>query len=196
VSDRRAERGQATRERLVAVATELFAARGFEGTSIDAVLQESGASRGSLYHHFAGKDALFDAVLETVEAAIGAEVMLAVADAGGSVASLRAGCLRWMELAGDPVVQKIVLIDAPSVLGWERWRALEEANALGLFKAAMQVAADEGRIPAELADAFAHTVLATVNELALMIARADDQSAAQREAKATVNEMLTRLLGE
>ena len=64
-------RGAATREHLLAVATALFAERGYEATSIDAVLQESGASRGSLYHHFKGKDVLFEEVLEVLETDVG-----------------------------------------------------------------------------------------------------------------------------
>jgi AcrR family transcriptional regulator len=193
--DKRTQRGLATRDQLVAVATRLFAERGFEGTSIDAVLDEAGVSRGSLYHHFANKEALFDAVFIAVEARIGEETLRAIPGAGDSTADLRAGSLAWMRLAGDPVVQRVVLLDAPAVLGWERWRAIEEANALGGVKLAMQAAADEGRIPAELTDAYAHMLLAAVNELAFMIARSDDQAAAQRTAQAAVDEMITRLLG-
>jgi AcrR family transcriptional regulator len=59
-------RGEATRAQLIAIGTRLFAARGYEATSIEAVLQEAGVSRGSLYHHFSGKEALFEAVLEDV----------------------------------------------------------------------------------------------------------------------------------
>ena len=53
-------RGAATREHLLAMATALFAGRGYEATSIEAVLHESGVSRGSLYHHLEGKDILFE----------------------------------------------------------------------------------------------------------------------------------------
>src|SRR5262245_34882164 len=80
--NKNAERGRASREQLVDVATRLFAARGYEATSIEAVLQETGMSRGSLYHHFAGKDALFSAVLERLETRIGADVTAATKDAG------------------------------------------------------------------------------------------------------------------
>src|SRR5258708_11049429 len=62
----RGERGQATRRQLVAAATTLFATRGYEATSIEAVLEEAGVSRGALYHHFEDKRALFEAVLEAV----------------------------------------------------------------------------------------------------------------------------------
>jgi AcrR family transcriptional regulator len=177
------------------VATRLFAERGFDGTSIEAVLDAAGVSRGSLYHHFPSKEALFEAVFMAVEARIGAETAKVALEAGDAVAGVRAGSLEWMRLAGDPVVQRVVLIDAPAVLGWEHWRAYEEATALGMMKAAMQVAAEEGRVRPELTDAYAHMLLATVNELAMVIARADDQAAAQRTAESAIDELFSRLLG-
>jgi AcrR family transcriptional regulator len=193
-SNKNVERGQATREQLIAVATRLFAARGYEGTSIDAVLQGAGVSRGSLYHHFASKDALFEAVLEAIEERVGTEVLAAADGTADTVAALRAGCLAWVRLAGDPVVQRILLIDAPSVLGWERWRALEEAHALGLMKVALQQIADEGRLPPELVDMFAHVLLASINEVALLVARADDPDAVMEGASEAVAALLQRLL--
>jgi AcrR family transcriptional regulator len=195
--NRRADQGQHTRARLVEVSTRLFAERGYDGTSIEAVLAETGVSRGSLYHHFRGKEALFEAVLDAVEVRIAGETLTALVETGpgDALATLRTGCLAWVRLAGDPVVQRIVLIDAPSVLGWERWREIEEQNALGTLKTVIQAASDEGRLPANLVDPFAHMVLATMNELALFIARAHDAGEAQRSAEAAVDEYLTRLLG-
>jgi AcrR family transcriptional regulator len=195
--DRRQDRGQATREQLVAEATRLFAERGFEATSVEAVLDAAGVSRGSLYHHFKSKEALFEAVLDAAEVRIGEATLLAAAGAGDDPAAvLRAGALEWIRLAGDPVVQRIVLIDAPAVLGWERWREIEEQNALGNLRLAMQAVADHGRIDGALVDPFAHMLLAAVNELALMVARAADTAAAQASAEVAVDELLTRLLAK
>ena len=64
-------RGEATRGQLIAIATRMFADRGYEDTSIEAVLREAGVSRGSLYHHFPSKEALFEAVAEDVETSVG-----------------------------------------------------------------------------------------------------------------------------
>ena len=66
-TSKRAAQGRATRDQLIEVATRLFAERGYEDTSIEAVLSAAGVSRGALYHHFAGKDALFEAVVASVE---------------------------------------------------------------------------------------------------------------------------------
>jgi AcrR family transcriptional regulator len=190
------ERGQATRAHLVDVATRLFAERGYDGTSIEAVLAEAGVSRGSLYHHFPGKDALFWAVLEGVAARVGQQLADATRDAPDPVAALRAECLAWIRLADDQVVRQTALIDAPAVLGWERWRELDEQGSLRPIRAALDYAAEAGRIEPRHVDAFAHIVLATINEVALMIARADDPAATLTAGESAVAEFLDRLLGD
>src|ERR1700759_5149828 len=169
-------RGEATRSQLIAIATRMFAERGYEDTSIEAVLREAGVSRGSLYHHFASKEALFEAVAEEVETS-------------GGTQALAVG------VGGDPVVQRILLIDAPSVLGWERWRAMEEDHALGGMKAILQLIAMEGKLRPELADTLAHVLLASVNEVALLVARAPDKEAAMQVGADTIDELFRRLFG-
>jgi AcrR family transcriptional regulator len=186
-------RGEATRSQLIVIATRLFADRGYEDTSIDAVLREAGVSRGSLYHHFASKEALFEAVAEDVETSVGAQTLAAASGSDGPVAALRAGFLAWIRLAGDPVVRRILLIDGPSVLGWERWRAMEEQHALGLIRAVVQVIADEGKLRPELVGTLAHVLLASVNEVALLVARSEDKEAAMEAGADTIDELLRRL---
>jgi AcrR family transcriptional regulator len=189
----RGRRGLVTRNRIVASATQLFSTLGYENTSIDAVLRSAEVSRGALYHHFGSKEALFDAVLATVEADIGRQTQAAARAEKDPVAALRAGCLAWVRLAGDPVVQRILLIDAPAVIGWQRWRAMDEGQALGQIKRALQAAAALGRLQPDLVDMFAHVVLASVNEIALVIARAPDPKAATREGEVAVDALLERL---
>lgn len=189
------ERGQATRARLVEVATRLFAAQGYDGTSIQAVLAESGVSRGSLYHHFPSKDALFWAVLEEVGARLGRQAAEVARDAPDPVAALRAACLLWIRQASDPVVQQTMLIDAPAVLGWQRWRELDEQNSLGPIRAALAYAAETGSIDRRHVDAFAHIVLGAASEVAMMITRADDPAAALSAAESAMAEFLDRLVG-
>jgi AcrR family transcriptional regulator len=186
-------RGEATRAHLIEIATRLFASRGYEDTSIEAVLDEAGVSRGSLYHHFASKEALFEAVLEDVEGRVGAQTMAAALAADGPGAALRAGCMAWIKLAGDPVVQRILLIDAPSVLGWQRWRALDE-QPLSLMKEVLQAVADEGKLRPELVETLAHVLLASVNEVTLLIAGSPDPAAAMKAGAETIDELLRRLL--
>ncbi|GLY68230.1 TetR family transcriptional regulator [Amycolatopsis taiwanensis] len=188
------ERGKTTRAQLIEIASRLFASRGYDRTSIDAVLAESGASRGSLYHHFKNKEALFLAVVKDASARASrpaAEEMRAAPD---SLAALRVGCLAWIRLAGDPAVRQIVLIDAPAVLGWQRWRALDEQGPLGTIRGLLADAAHDGGIEPHHVDAFARIVLAALNELSMMVAHAEDRTKALATAESAVEEFLDRLL--
>lgn len=193
----KAERGQATRGQLISVAVRMFAEHGYEGTSIEAVLRDSGLSRGALYHHFASKEALFECALDAVETELADKVAGAARSAEpltDSVGALRAGCLAWVRLAREPVTRRIVLIDAPAVLGWHRWRSIEERYGFGLVKAGLQAAADQGYLRPELVEPFAHMLLAAMNEIAMVTAQAEDGTEAVRQAETAVDELLQRLL--
>jgi AcrR family transcriptional regulator len=192
--DLRVERGRATRERLIEAARALFGERGYEGTSIDAVLESAGVARGALYHHFATKEALFDAVLDRVVADIAEAVADAARAAPDPVASLRAGCAAWLRMALDPAVQRIVLLDPPAVVGWSRWREIDEQHTLGGLRTSLELIAGQGRLPAGNVDLLAHMVLAAVNEAALMIARAEDPQQALRRGQEAVDTLLDRLV--
>jgi AcrR family transcriptional regulator len=194
-ANKNVERGRATRAHLIEVATQLFAEHGYDGTSIEAVLADSGVSRGSLYHHFAGKEALFLAVMEELGARVGQQGEDVMRDAPDPIAALRAGGLVWIRMAGDPVVRQIMLIDAPAVLGWQRWRELDEP-VLEMIRGILAYAARAGRIEHRHVDTFAHIMLAAANEVALMIARADDPAAALTAGESAFAEFMDRLLGE
>ena len=191
---KRAAQGRATRGQLIEVATGLFAEHGYEGTSIEAVLTAAGVSRGALYYHFAGKEVLFTAVLEAVSDRVIAQVTEVISDYTDPVDAVRTGALAWIDLAGNPVIQRIMLVDAPSVLGWEQWRAMDEGRTVGAMQAMLQAVSDSGRLPQELVGPFAHMILAALDEAAMVVARAPDTRAAVAEERQAVEEFLARLL--
>ena len=192
---RRVEQGQATRQALIDTAKRLFAERGYEATSVDAVLELASVSRGALYHHFENKRALFEAVLDSVEAEVAERIAGEAAHAEDPVEALRQGCSAWLAMARDPVIQRIALIDAPSVVGWERWREIDSRHGFGLMKAALAGAAADGRVEPESVDVLAHMLLAALIEVALLIARSDDPRSARESGENAVDELLGRLLG-
>jgi AcrR family transcriptional regulator len=194
VPGKRAAQGRATRDQLVEVATALFAEHGYEGTSIEAVLAAAGVSRGALYHHFAGKEALFKAVLSAIMERAAVQGAEAVRDCTGPVDTLITGALAWIDLAGDPVIQRVMLVDAPSVLGWEQWQAMDEGRTVGAMQVLLQEISDSGHLPADLVGPFSHMILAAIDEAAMTVARAPDTRAAVAESRRAVEELLRRLL--
>jgi AcrR family transcriptional regulator len=195
MSDLRVERGRATRERLLATARELFGRDGYEATSVEAVLKEAGVAKGSLYHHFENKPALFDAVLDQVVAEVAEKAARAAAQQEDPVEGLRAGCHAWLRMSLDPAVQRIALVDAPAVLGWSRWRELDEQYTLGGVRRGLQRVADDGRLPATQVDALANMLLAAVGEAALLIVQSDDPETALADGQAAFDTLLDRLAG-
>lgn len=193
--DQRVQKGQATRDVLIGAARTLFGQHGYDATSIEAILQASGVARGALYHHFATKEALFDAVLDREVAAIANAAAQAARTVSDPVASLRAGCATWLRLALDPAMQRIALIDPPAVVGWTRLREIDEQHTLGRLRANIGRIAPGGDIPADQVDVLSHMVLAAVGEAALLIARADDPGAALETGLRALDTLLTRLFG-
>jgi len=194
VPGKRAAQGRATRGQLIEVATRLFAEHGYEGTSIEAVLLAAGVSRGALYHHFAGKEALFEAVVSAVSEQVTVELTEAVQGCADPLDAMRTAAVAWIGLAADPVIQRVVLVDAPSVLGWDRWRAMDDGRTLGAMRAMLQAISDSGRLPAELVGPFSHMILAALDEIVMVIARAPDSTAAVAEGRMAVKALLDRLL--
>ena len=191
---KRAAQGRATRGQLIEVATRLFAEHGYESTSIEAVLTAAGVSRGALYHHFAGKEALFEAVVSAVSEQVTVELTEAVRGCADPLDAMRTAAIAWIDLAADPVIQRVVLVDAPSVLGWERWRDMDGGRTLGTLRATLQAVSDSGRLPSALVNPFSHMILAALDEIVLVVARAPDSTAAVAEGRMAVEALLDRLL--
>ncbi len=194
-SRRQADRSDATRAALVAAATPLFAAQGFVGVGTEEIVRAAGVTRGALYHHFAGKQALFAAVAESVEARLVSRVASAALEtAADPLAALRAGAEAMLdEAARDDAVRRIVLADAPSVLGWDAWRAILQRYGLGLIQATLQAAMDAGLIAVAPVEPLAHLLSGALSEAAHLVALADDRERARADAQAAIDVLLDGL---
>jgi AcrR family transcriptional regulator len=187
------ERTQATTGQLVAAARELFAADGYAATSLEAIVSACGVTKGALYHHFAGKREIFEAVFRAEEARINEELAAAGARKRDPVEAIHAGCRKWLEVCLDPGVQRITLLDAPSVLGWERMREIEAEYGLALIKAGLRQAIIAGRIAKRDPDPLGHLIYGALCEAALYLARADDQAGARRSVEREIKALIDAL---
>lgn len=190
------ERSASTKAAIISAARRLFAAHGYAGTSTEAILEESKVSRGALYHHFENKEALFAAVMEEVEMDITAATARARGDIMDPVEALRAAFGSFLDQACEMEVRQIVLTDAHSVLGWQKWREIEDRYGLGRLKQALKFIAATGRIREEMVDVFAHILLASLLEVAFMVARSPDPATAAGAGRKALGELLDRLLGK
>jgi AcrR family transcriptional regulator len=190
---KQAERSEATRAALVAAARPLFAQRGFAGVGTEEIVRAAGVTRGALYHQFRDKQELFAAVFEQLEAEVTQRTADAATASGATdpLAALRIGADAWLDACTEPEVRRIVLLDGPAVLGWERWREIGMRYGLGLVEGALQAAVDAGQLPPQPVRGMAHVLIGAVDEAALYVATADDQAAARAEVGGVLDRMLS-----
>lgn len=193
-----AERTAATRTALVAAARRLFAAQGFANVGTEAIVREAAVSRGALYHHFADKTELFAATLVAVEHEITqhlTEVAGAEAESGALPAMLAAMKV-WLEACERPEVQRIVLVDGPSVLGWVRWRELCQPHVLGLIQAVLTQGMADGSVVRQPVTPLSHALIAIADEAAMYVASAADPATARREMLDVTGLLLSSLASD
>ncbi|HWX74528.1 MAG TPA: TetR/AcrR family transcriptional regulator [Solirubrobacteraceae bacterium] len=190
----KADQSEATRAALIAAARELFAARGYADVATEEIVRAAGVTRGALYHHFADKRELFEAVYEEVERNLVEQIAAsAISRASDPLAALHAGAEAFLDACEDPAVQRIALLDAPSVLGWERWREIGLRYGFGLVQGTVQAAMDAGLIEPQPVTPLAHLLLGAMDEGAMLVARADDDGTTRAQVGASVARFLDAL---
>lgn len=191
-----ADRSATTRAALVAAGRRLFAEQGFAGVGTEAIVAEASVSRGALYHHFGDKTELFAGVIEAVEAdvtdAIAARA-LAGDDLGFAAVMMRA-MDAWLDACEAPDVQRILLTDGPSVLGWARWRALLQPYALALVEGTLAQGMADGVVADLPPRPLAHALIAVAEEAAMYVASAEDRVSARREMTAVIERTVAGLV--
>ena len=195
--DRRtqAERAADTRETLIAAGRSLFANRGFADAALETIVRDAGVTRGALYHHFADKTELFAAVFEQVEGEMAARMAEAIAASRETdpVEVLRLGTRFWLDACADPEVQRIVLMEAPTVLGWDRWTEIGQRYNIGVVTSVLTDAIESGRIQPQPVEATELTMLGAVREATLYVARATNQRQARKDAGAVMDRLIDSL---
>lgn len=190
-----AERREATRDALIAAGRELFAERGFAAVGTEEIVRAAGVTRGALYHHFDGKRALFEAVYERIEVELARRIAAGALDSGASepLEAMRAGAEMFLRAATEPEAQRIVLLDGPSVLGWDRWREIAAEHGLGLIEATLQAAIEAGAIAEQPVRPLAHVLMGALDEAAMLVARAEDPELMRAEVGRTLDALLAGL---
>jgi len=190
-----ADRSAATRDALVAAARRLFAAHGFADVSTDAIVTAAGVTRGALYHQFADKTALFEAALAAVEADIARRLAAGAAAAGitDPVDALQHSVRMWLDICVEPEIQRIALIDGPSVLGWTHWREVCYLHVLGLVRTLVAQGIELGRIRPQPVMPLAHVLMGAGDEAALYVTEAADRTQARAEMIQVLDQLILGL---
>ena len=186
------DRSAATRSALVVAARALFAEHGYASVSTEAIVRDAGVSRGALYHQFADKTELFEAVYEAIEEdlARGLGERIAAAGVSDPIEVLMLGADVWLDACGEQEVQQVVLLDGPAVLRWQGWREIGMRYGLGLVEGLLTQAAAAGQIRPQSVAALAHVLVGALDEAGLYISRSADRAAASDEVRPVIASLL------
>jgi len=187
-----AERSAATRDALVTAGRALFGARGYADVGTEEVVRAAGVSRGALYHHFADKAELFAAVLQSVEEMTNARVVAAVmaASPDDPITAMQLGTAAFLDICAEPEMARIMLIDAPAVLGAHGWGDTSNESDIGLVVQLITRGIELGRIRPQPVVPLARILLGALREAALFLASAPDPAVARDEVGAVLNRII------
>lgn len=164
----KAQQREETTRALVTTARALFAKNGYPNVSLAEVVAKAGVSKGALYHYFESKDDLFRAVLAEVHEEVARRV--GQIDDPDRWTQLTEGCRTFLAAAIDARNQRIMLVDAPAVLGWETWRQLDAMTSMRHLTDLLRELMTEGTITDQPVEPLAHLLSGAMNEAALWLA--------------------------
>lgn len=189
----KAEQRDVTVHKLIEISRALFTEHGYAHTPTEAIVRQAGVTRGALYHHFGNKEGLFRAVLQAVQYDVAQQIALATQQSADPWVQFVAGCRAFLAASLDPSVQRIMLLDAPAVVGWDVWREMDAAYSMKTLHEGLSELAARGLIQPLPIDALVHLLSGAMNEAALWIARADQPQQALAEASTALEQILTAL---
>jgi AcrR family transcriptional regulator len=189
----RAARAESTRNALRRKARLRFAQKGYADASTDQIVRQAGVTKGALYHHFADKLGLFRAVVEDLERELTARIEVAAARHDEPWQRLQAMCRAYLDACLDADLQRILVLEAPVVLGWRAWCEIDRRHGLGAFAACLGDVIAAGLVPDQSVETVAQVLLGTLNTGARVIATAPDPAAARERVGPTIDRLLEGL---
>src|ERR1700754_5307449 len=141
-----AERRAGTQAAVMKAARRLFGERGFAATSVDDIAAASRVAKGAIYHYFETKNDLLEAVFEEASRDLVKEIDGAVRSEKDTLAALASGTQLYFAKCAKGPTGQIILRDGPAVLGWQRWREIDEKHFGGKIPQAVAAAMDAGLI--------------------------------------------------
>jgi AcrR family transcriptional regulator len=188
-----AERRAATSEAILNAGRLWFGERGFAATTMDDIAEQARVAKGAVYHHFATKEAVFEAVFDQVARSLVQDIDRAVRNEKDVLAAMIAGTQHYFAACAKGPTGQIILRDGPAVLGWERWREIDAQHFGGKIPRALTAAMDAGLIARQPVEPLARLLLGAVTEAAVACAGRSDVLKAGNEYTRAFKSLLEAL---
>jgi AcrR family transcriptional regulator len=190
---KRSEQREATRNALLAEGRRQFARDGYHAVVLEEVARAIGVTKGAAYHHFGSKAGLFHSVVEQAQQEVAQRVALAASTVDDPWDQLLTGSRAFLAAGSDPAIQRIMLVDAPTVLGWNEWRAMDEASSARHLAEALAALVAARIIDPQPIEPLMRLLSGAMNEAALWLAQSPDPVVAIDDTMAALTRLLNGL---
>ena len=191
-ASRRAAYSASTKRALVEVAEELFTEHGYAATSLDAIVAGARVTKGALYHHFSGKQALFEAVFERVEQDAARRIQKALRGRRDPWEKALGGLRSFLTVVQEPQYRRIVIQEGPAVLGYERYREQEERSTFAIIVEIVRATLEAGswQLDEEMLQTFARIFFGAMSSAGESVSTSDDPEAAAQRVESAIGFLL------
>ena len=194
-SSRRQQYSQTTKRALVEAALEQFSERGYAATSLDAIVAQAAVTKGALYHHFTGKQALFESVFERVESEAAGDIAASVKGVKDPWEKSLVGLRAFLEVVQQPTYRRIVMQEGPAVLGYERFREQEERTSFAIVLDVVHgvLATGDWGLDQPMVETFSRIFFGALASAGESVSGAEDAEAASARVEAAIGFLLLGL---
>ncbi len=190
---RRDENADATRAALLRGARDLFSKKGFHGTSVDEVCAQARVTKGALYHHFRNKDELFAGVVEKLESELIDEISAGALPSSGPWEQMERGIDVFLERCLDATYRRIVLSEAPGVLGRRQLAEIGERTAEGLLRLILSDMMEKKLIAKQPLEIAVRLLLSVLIEAGFLIGESANPQRTKRDVQKSIGRFLESL---
>ena len=191
-----AERSAATQRALIDAGRRLWGERGYADVGTPEIAEAAGVTRGAMYHQYADKAALFRAVIEAMDLELieRLQAEVAAAEPKTPADTMHAMADAWLGIACEPEVRQLMLLDAPSVIGWADYREMSQRNGVAATEELLNAAIAAGQLRPQPLRPLALVLLGALDEAAMYLAGADDPEQAQEDVRAVIRDLIGGIL--
>lgn len=172
------EQANQTRKQLIEIATELFSEHGYSKVSLEDIVETEQLTRGAVYHHFKSKKGLFYAVFEHAHQLIAEEISAVDEKNEDQLEQLIEGCRIFIETISKENMYRILLVDGPSVLGWQIFRRFDKENSMKLLQNQIEQLQDKDILQQNSSIVMTHALSGAINELSIWVSEQNDKKKA------------------
>lgn len=184
------EQANQTRKQLIEIATDLFTENGYSKVSLEDIVQAAQLTRGPIYHHFNSKKGLFYAVFEHAHQMIAEEISAVDEQHDDQLEQLIEGCKIFIETISKKNMYRILLVDGPSVLGWQTFRKFDRENSMKLLQNQIELLQDNGILQHTSSVALTHALSGAINEISIWVAEESDQKKAVEDSMVVIERII------